>query len=56
MFGGKVLEKEGNWVEPCVIEIDRNNKMLDDEYFVPILFVSKFKTLEEAIHTNNKVE
>ena len=56
LVGGKRLDKKGYYVEPTIIEVyDNNAKFLQEEYFCPILFVQKFKTLEEAIKLNNGV-
>lgn len=57
LYGGKVVEgnKSGNYVYPTLVEIDGNAAIVKDELFVPILYLIKFKTLEEAIHLNNNV-
>jgi len=28
LFGGNVIKKEGNWVEPTIIEINRDSKVI----------------------------
>ena len=60
--GGKVLyggEKKdlpgGCYVTPCLIEAVPDMKMLQEETFAPILYVLKFKHLEEAIKIHNDV-
>lgn len=55
IFGGKVIEKAGNWVEPTIIEVDRNAELLKEEFFVPILFVMKYDEFDDAIQCNNNV-
>jgi len=58
LFGGKTLEDKypgGNYVYPTIIEIDPSKPIIKEELFVPILYVLKFKTLEEAIKLNNSV-
>ena len=56
LFGGTVIEgSEGNYVNPAIIEIDGNTEILQHELFVPILYMVKFKTFEEAIALNNNV-
>ena len=45
-----------NYVQPCLIEIDPKAKCVADEVFVPIAYVMKIKTLDEAIEYNNGVE
>eukprot|EP00123_Amoebidium_parasiticum_P000589 comp11434_c0_seq1/m.5846 comp11434_c0_seq1/g.5846 ORF comp11434_c0_seq1/g.5846 comp11434_c0_seq1/m.5846 type:complete len:541 (-) comp11434_c0_seq1:88-1710(-) len=55
LCGGKVLEGPGNFVQPTIISIGHNAKCVQHEKFVPILYASKFKTIEEAITINNSV-
>lgn len=55
LCGGKRLERKGYFVEPTIVEVKGNSKLIQEEYFCPILFVSKFSTLEEAIEINNSV-
>lgn len=60
--GGKVLcgnevisLNGGNFVKPTIIEVEPSNPMVKEELFVPIMYVMKFKTLDEAIQMNNSV-
>ena len=46
---------DGNYVTPTIIEIDGKAPILQQELFVPILYMARFKTLEEAIEINNSV-
>lgn len=56
LVGGKIIEGQGNFVQPTIIEMPNAwAPALQHEYFVPILFVMKFDTLEEAISINNSV-
>jgi len=56
LAGGRVLsERPGHYVEPTIIEIDPTAKVVLTEAFVPILYVAKFKDLDEAIQLNNNV-
>lgn len=55
LCGGKRMEREGFFVEPTVVEINHDAPIVAQELFVPILYVMKFKTLEEAISYNNEV-
>jgi len=55
-YGGKVLtDRPGNFVEPTFIEVPNDAPILKEELFCPILFVAKFKTVDEAIEMNNSV-
>jgi aldehyde dehydrogenase family 7 protein A1 len=55
IFGGKVVEGPGNFVEATVVEIDPSAPIVKTELFVPILYLMKFKTFEEAVAMNNSV-
>jgi aldehyde dehydrogenase family 7 protein A1 len=53
--GGKVIDGPGFFVEPTIVEINHNAPIVKEELFVPILYLIKFSTLEEAISINNEV-
>ena len=55
LCGGKRIQGKGFFVEPTIVEIDPSASIVKDELFVPILYIFKFKTLEEAIKYNNDV-
>jgi aldehyde dehydrogenase family 7 protein A1 len=58
IVGGKVLDEKfpgGNYVEPTIVEIDGSAQIVKEELFCPILYLIKFKTLDEAIKYNNGV-
>jgi len=55
LFGGKVVAGRGHFVEPTIIEIDPSAPIVKTELFVPILYIMKFKTFEEAVAMNNSV-
>ncbi|KAH7857941.1 hypothetical protein Vadar_018113 [Vaccinium darrowii] len=55
LTGGSVIESEGNFVQPTVIEISPNADVVKEELFAPVLYVMKFQTLKEAIEINNSV-
>jgi len=56
LYGGKVVkERKGNFVLPTIVEIDWRAPIVKEELFVPILYVLKFKTLDEGILINNSV-
>merc|ERR1712137_575130 len=55
LVGGEVYDKEGFYVQPTIIEIDPKAPIVQRELFVPILYVLKFDTLDEAIAANNSV-
>jgi len=58
IVGGKTLDEKfpgGNYVEPTIVEIEGSAKIVKEELFCPILYLIKFKTLDEAIQYNNGV-
>ncbi|MFC4891490.1 aldehyde dehydrogenase family protein [Pseudofrancisella aestuarii] len=56
LAGGKVLDKEGFFVEPTIIEANNNMNIVKEENFCPILYIMSFETIEEAIKINNSVD
>jgi aldehyde dehydrogenase (NAD+) len=56
---GGVLEGEqyssGCYVQPCIAEAKPNDEVVQTETFAPILYLLKYKTLEEAIAIQNGV-
>ena len=63
--GGKMLVEEeilkgqsfesGCYVKPCIAEVEPSFKIVKHETFAPILYIMKYKTLEEAIEIQNNV-
>eukprot|EP00128_Syssomonas_multiformis_P015401 Colp12_sorted_trinity150504_noHs@7527 len=56
LFGGETIEGSGFFVRPTIISIPHEAPIVNKETFVPILYATKFKTLDEAIALNNSVE
>lgn len=56
---GGVLEGEnfesGCYVKPCIAEVENSFKTVQHETFAPILYLIKYKSLEEAIALQNDV-
>ncbi|CAI9114434.1 OLC1v1015159C3 [Oldenlandia corymbosa var. corymbosa] len=55
LTGGSVIESEGNFVQPTIVEIKPEADVVKEELFGPVLYVMKFQTLKEAIEINNSV-
>jgi aldehyde dehydrogenase (NAD+) len=59
VYGGTRLTGEkypnGNYVLPAVVEAENHYKMVQHETFAPILYLIKYKTIEDAIRLNNEV-
>ena len=63
--GGKVLVEggvctgegyeSGCYVKPCIIEADNSFEIVQHETFAPILYVMKYKTIQEAVAKHNDV-
>ncbi len=53
VFGGDVLE--GNYVVPALVEAENSYEIVQEETFAPILYLIKYKDIDEAIHLNNDV-
>lgn len=45
----------GCFVKPCVAEVENHYEIVQEETFAPILYLIKYKTLEEAIALQNDV-
>ena len=56
---GGVLSGEpygtGCYVKPCIAEVEPHFEMVQTETFAPILYLMKYRDLEEAIHIQNNV-
>jgi aldehyde dehydrogenase (NAD+) len=56
---GKKLEgksyNSGCYVSPCIAEVENHYDIVQHETFAPILYIMKYKTMEEAIAMQNDV-
>lgn len=59
LYGGELLNGEefesGCYVTPCIAEAKSNYKVVQHETFAPILYLMKYKDLDEAIEIQNGV-
>ena len=59
IVGGEVLNGEGYesgcYVSPAIYEVDNSFKIVQNETFAPILYLIKYKFLDEAIKIQNNV-
>ena len=59
IYGGEVMHGEGYesgcYVRPCIAEAPGNLPIVCDETFAPLLYMMKYKTLDEAIELHNGV-
>jgi aldehyde dehydrogenase family 7 protein A1 len=61
LVGGKAFGNDAsmpgpNYVQPTLIECSTDAEFVKEEVFVPICYVMKYKTIDEAIALNNSVE
>lgn len=56
VVGGRVLDdRPGNFVEPTIVRCAPDLPAMHTEAFVPVLYVTKFRSVDEAIAINNAV-
>ena len=59
LCGGEVLEgkgyENGLYVTPSICEVENEYDIVQDETFAPILYMIKYKTLDDAIEKHNGV-
>jgi len=56
-FGGKIIQREGNFVEPTIISgLPANSPVVMKETFAPIVYALKASSIDDAIAINNSVE
>jgi len=54
LFGGNAIKGKGFYVEPTVVTAENNWPCVQQETFGPILYILKYKTLDEAIDIQNQ--
>jgi aldehyde dehydrogenase family 7 protein A1 len=45
LVGGSVIESDGNFVQPTIVEISPDASVVKEELFGPVLYVMKFKVV-----------
>ena len=59
IFGGEVLSgkgfEAGTYVVPALAEVENRYNIVQEETFAPLLYLMKYKTIDEAIAMNNDV-
>jgi aldehyde dehydrogenase (NAD+) len=59
VYGGQVLEGEGYesgcYVVPCIAEVENHYQIVQEETFAPILYLIKYKSMDDAIELHNAV-
>jgi len=55
VYGGNPVQRPGFYVEPTLVAVDRMHDIVRHETFAPILYLQRYRTLEEAIALQNDV-
>ncbi len=59
IFGGEILSGEsyssGNYVVPALVEAENHFSIVQEETFAPVLYLIKYKDIDDAIKLNNSV-
>ena len=55
LTGGKRLDRPGYFVEPTIIKVKNDYRIVQNETFAPILYVIPFSDLDDAISMQNDV-
>jgi aldehyde dehydrogenase (NAD+) len=56
LMGGEKMSKPGGcYIKPCIAEVRSDMPIVHEETFAPILYLIKYRTLEEAIAIQNGV-
>ena len=56
IFGGEVLDRDGFYVRPAIAEAKNEFDIVQEETFAPILYLIKYKTIDEAMSYHNGVK
>ncbi|MGO9933629.1 MAG: aldehyde dehydrogenase family protein [Steroidobacteraceae bacterium] len=55
LYGGKVMQRPGNFVEPTIVRARPDMPVVGRETFAPILYLLSYDNLDEAIALQNSV-
>ena len=55
LCGGSRIDNEGFFVKPTIAEVQNEWDIVQEETFAPILYIMKFKTIDEALNMHNNV-
>jgi aldehyde dehydrogenase (NAD+) len=55
VYGGSVIERPGNFVQPAIVRIGSDAAIVQEETFAPVLYVMEVADLDEAIEVHNGV-
>jgi aldehyde dehydrogenase (NAD+) len=55
LYGGKVLQRPGNFVEPAIVRATAQMPIVATETFAPILYLLSYQSFDEAVALHNSV-
>jgi aldehyde dehydrogenase (NAD+) len=55
VYGGKVIEGGGFFVEPAIVKAKNSFEIVQEETFAPILYIIEYDSLEDALQEHNDV-
>ena len=55
LYGGEVVDGDGFYVLPTIVNAKNHYKIVQEETFAPILYIIPFDNLEEAVQLHNGV-
>jgi aldehyde dehydrogenase (NAD+) len=55
LFGGKKINRRGNFVEPTLVRATADMPLIQQETFAPILYIIPYRDLDQAIEWHNGV-
>jgi len=55
VYGGEVIDGKGCFVNPTIVLANNDYDIVQEETFAPILYIIKYRTLDEAINIHNSV-
>jgi aldehyde dehydrogenase (NAD+) len=55
LYGGRALERAGNFVEPAIVRATADMPIVSTETFAPILYVVPYETFDQAVELQNAV-
>ena len=55
LCGGERIDQNGNFVTPAIAEVQNEWDIVQEETFAPILYLIKYKTIDQALNLHNDV-
>lgn len=56
VYGNEIIEGNGFFVKPTIIEISHDAEIVHHETFAPILYLVRIQSVKEAVEINNEVK